>query len=110
MARKIKKYKDNPKNGKVYVVKNGRRKEVKPKKKKKKLNKTYLTYIRSKKWKDKRLSFILLMKAAKSYCCDICGSISGLDVHHLTYERFMDEDLYDLQLLCRKCHKKVHAK
>lgn len=31
----------------------------------------------------------------------------NLDVHHLTYDRFGREELDDLVLLCRDCHKEV---
>lgn len=45
-------------------------------------------------------------------CCERCERKKepGIryDVHHLTYERFGDEWLIDLQLLCEDCHRFVH--
>jgi len=39
-------------------------------------------------------------------CCEICGSIENLEIHHKNYTR----DIRDIQLLCRKCHGKMKRK
>jgi len=41
--------------------------------------------------------------------CAQCGETKGeLHVHHLTYERFGNESLQDLQVLCKTCHLGHH--
>lgn len=70
----------------------------------------YIKYIKSKEWKQKRIEFYdFLIKSGIEIECDICGSKKCLDVHHMTYNNFKNEDLYDLQLLCRKCHQLKHC-
>lgn len=71
---------------------------------KKKFNPKYIEYLKSEKWKKKRL-MALIHYGGK---CAKCGYSKRLDVHHLTYKRFGKELLADLQLLCRKCHDEVH--
>lgn len=72
----------------------------------KKLSKQYYKYIRSVEWSLKR-------KEALSHHgskCKACGSNERLEVHHLTYERFGNELMKDLMILCRSCHELTHAK
>lgn len=40
--------------------------------------------------------------------CKACGSMKRLDVHHLNYLRLWKERITDVEILCRKCHKKEH--
>lgn len=44
-------------------------------------------------------------------CCQSChkNPRTGLDIHHLTYERIGRESLEDVQILCKKCHTKADA-
>ena len=43
------------------------------------------------------------------YRCEKCGATKRLEVHHLTYERFGGgETMADLQVLCERCHDKIH--
>ena len=37
-------------------------------------------------------------------CCEICGSIENLEIHHIEY---INKEAY-VQLLCRSCHKSLH--
>jgi hypothetical protein len=42
--------------------------------------------------------------------CQPCGNSQGpLDVHHNSYERYGDELLEDLVVLCRSCHEHYHG-
>ena len=70
-----------------------------------KTTKKYLKYLKSKKWATKK-NIILAIKGHK---CAICGDTENIDVHHLTYERIFNEDIEDLEPVCRKCHKKIHS-
>lgn len=71
----------------------------------KKLSKNYLDYIHSEQWRLKR------REALKhyGYRCSNCGTKKRLDVHHLTYDRFKNERLSDLMILCRPCHDLAHS-
>ncbi|MDP8926415.1 MAG: hypothetical protein M3M97_05800 [Actinomycetota bacterium] len=46
--------------------------------------------------------------------CQVCGTHSAgdnpLDAHHNNYDRFGDELLVDLVVLCRRCHYHYHEK
>ncbi len=61
----------------------------------------YDRYMRSAAWQAKRKERLEI----DGYKCAVCGSIVGLDVHHLTYERFENEDaLNDLLTACERHH------
>lgn len=73
----------------------------------------YEGYLQSKKWRDLRHRKLVY----ENFTCKHCGYSPlinaveiPLDVHHLTYERFENEDWDDLIVLCRECHKKFHEK
>ena len=40
-------------------------------------------------------------------CCEICGSDQNVDVHHIDGNP-QNNDLSNLQRLCRKCHYRIH--
>lgn len=43
--------------------------------------------------------------------CWICGKLSTLLLHHITYENLYKEELYkDVYILCFDCHTRVHFK
>ncbi len=42
------------------------------------------------------------------YCCEICQSDKPCDTHHIDFRKD-NHDLANLQVLCRKCHKALHA-
>lgn len=60
----------------------------------------YTNYCRSLKWKQ--LKFKILKRDC--FQCVICKSKKDLRLHHLTYERVGNENLEDLQTLCKDCH------
>jgi len=39
--------------------------------------------------------------------CYVCGVLTALELHHLTYERYGHERLEDCILLCERCHLEV---
>lgn len=59
--------------------------------------------MRSPAWLKKRLERIEKDK----FRCRTCWSKELLEVHHLTYDRFSNEDLDDLITLCHDCHEAV---
>lgn len=71
-------------------------------------------YLSSRHWRTLRKQKISSLRGM----CENCGkhltlyggSLTFLDVHHLTYERIWHERLNDLEVLCRACHQKEHKK
>jgi len=63
----------------------------------------YEEYIASAAWRKKRQERLVISK----FKCAACGSGQNLDVHHLTYARFLNEDMADLLPLCRTHHDAV---
>ena len=68
----------------------------------KKGNPEYDRYIHSTEWRSKADARLEM----DSHVCQVCGG-AATDVHHLTYDRFSNEDMGDLVSLCRRCHKKA---
>lgn len=70
------------------------------------LSAEYFAYMRSPEWKAKRDTVIYL----KGTICRLCkqDSIIEPDVHHMTYERFGNEHMDDLIVVCRPCHDRIH--
>lgn len=60
----------------------------------------YIQYINSPEWREKRL----LALERDNYICQICG-VPAKEVHHLTYEHFKNEYIFELVSLCLNCHK-----
>jgi len=73
--------------------------------KKKNFKQAYHEYLKSDKWKQKRLERLKL----DNFTCQNCGNKSGrLDVHHTTYATVFNESIYDIITLCNPCHFKLH--
>lgn len=64
----------------------------------------YETYLSSTTWKSIRRQVL----ARDGYRCQRCGGRTGLQIHHLTYERRGRESLSDLTVLCDHCHSRAH--
>ena len=69
--------------------------------------KGYSNHMHSERWKDIKRT---LRSKFGNRCqtCNDSGERFILHAHHRTYERFGQERLEDLTLLCDCCHKKVH--
>lgn len=66
---------------------------------------TYKEYIsKSPQWKRKRKW--AMRKLGKK--CNRCGSTHNITVHHVSYRRLFNEQLEDLEILCRGCHANEH--
>ncbi len=65
-------------------------------------NQAYEKYIHSTAWRDKANQRL----AMDNHICQVCGETAS-DVHHLTYDRFGNEEMSDVVSLCRKCHQKA---
>ena len=66
----------------------------------------YQQYLNSKEWALKKKEVLF----RDDYCCQLCGEVENLNVHHLTYSRVGDEALFDLVTFCRSCHEIEHGK
>lgn len=64
----------------------------------------YSRYINSHLWKRTKAKIL----ARDNHKCQICGNRGLLHVHHLTYDRFSNENDSDLITLCPDCHDLVH--
>lgn len=60
----------------------------------------YRTYLDSVAWEKRRARMI----AVAGHRCQSCGATTGLEVHHLTYNRLGEERDSDLEVLCPPCH------
>lgn len=67
----------------------------------------YYAYLASPAWGAVRARIF----ASRLRQCEKCHAFGCvLDVHHKSYERFGRELDSDLEILCRECHEKEHAK
>jgi len=69
---------------------------------------TYLKYMRSSAWANKKSEFRLANKNNRA--CYVCNRIGTPDrhIHHRSYERFGNEDLNDLVAVHQNCHSYIH--
>lgn len=67
-------------------------------------NTNYREYIVSELWFAKRREAFKI----KGLSCEACGVQERLHVHHGTYERLGTEEMGDLFILCKPCHKGLH--
>jgi hypothetical protein len=69
-----------------------------------KVNEEYKQYIESPEWQAKRTERLKI----DNFTCQRCGSTRGLQVHHINYTRFKNENVYeDLITLCFRCHAEI---
>jgi 5-methylcytosine-specific restriction endonuclease McrA len=66
----------------------------------------HAAYLQTDAWKSKRAKVI---KRANGIC-EGCLEQPATQVHHLTYEHWTNELLYELVAICRDCHMKAHDK
>lgn len=64
----------------------------------------YNVYLKSDHWRSTRLKVLQF----SNFKCNGCRSSSMLNVHHLTYKNLGHEEMNDLMVLCRDCHKLIH--
>lgn len=73
----------------------------------------YKIYIKSEPWKVIREMCLI----RSGFMCEKCGKMgkqvggdASLHVHHRHYLNFGCEDMEDLMVLCKQCHKMEHRK
>lgn len=67
----------------------------------------YHKYLKSDEWKSKK-DTLISQRGLKCERCDKNLVNFTFDIHHLTYKNIFNEQLEDLQILCRPCHERVH--
>jgi hypothetical protein len=63
-------------------------------------------YLTSSQWRMKRK----LVLDRCHYVCEGCGMQSAVEAHHLTYDNWKREFLFELVGLCAGCHARVHGR
>lgn len=66
----------------------------------------YKEYLNSDNWRK------IKSKALDYYgnSCVLCGVNTNISVHHRNYKNLYKETVFDLVVLCNRCHKFVHQK
>ena len=64
-------------------------------------------YLLSEHWNN--LKIRLFFSLGEKRCCK-CGFNKYIEVHHINYKNIYDVLLSDLEVLCRRCHKREHKK
>lgn len=62
-------------------------------------------YYQSEEWRAVRQR---VMQRARNVCEGCCNS-PAVEVHHMTYENFGKEFLWELRAVCKPCHERYHA-
>lgn len=62
-------------------------------------------YLKTSAWRELRVKVL----ERDNYICCRCKTNPATEVHHKTYERWMEELLTDLESLCEICHEAHHA-
>jgi 5-methylcytosine-specific restriction endonuclease McrA len=65
-------------------------------------------YRLTQEWQAKRTQALSRAGYRCQTCSRRCGEVR-MDVHHNTYERYGDESIYDLVVLCEACHELFHG-
>jgi hypothetical protein len=68
-------------------------------------HRAHAEYLLSPAWRKRR-------KMVLQRCwpvCEGCGLQVPCEVHHLTYEHWRAEFLFELVGLCRECHERIHG-
>jgi len=61
-------------------------------------------YLKSDIWKAKRIKRIKHDK----YICQGCLEAEAVQVHHLSYNHWQNEFMFELISVCEDCHEKIH--
>jgi len=68
-------------------------------------HKKYEAYLASEAWQERRR----LVFARAGGVCEGCRTRKATQVHHLSYQHFGDEFLFELVAICNECHSRIHA-
>lgn len=60
-------------------------------------------YLNSVQWKEKRDQVL----KRDNYLCQACRKNRATQVHHLSYDHWMHEPLFELVSICQNCHERI---
>ena len=60
-------------------------------------------YLRSPEWKERRMKVL----RRDGYMCQACLQNPATQVHHLSYDHWGHEPLFELTSICKPCHDKI---
>jgi hypothetical protein len=63
-------------------------------------------YLLTDKWQEKREAVL----AREDNLCQGCRSALAVHIHHLSYENWGDELLFQLVAVCQDCHQRAHKR
>lgn len=61
-------------------------------------------YLKSQAWRARRTAVLARAKGI----CEGCAGAVATQVHHLTYEHWKNEFLWELVAICEDCHERIH--
>lgn len=61
-------------------------------------------YLRTPEWRKRRAAVLLRSNGL----CEGCREAGATEVHHLTYDNWKAEFLFELVALCHDCHERLH--
>jgi len=64
-------------------------------------------YLLSEHWNNLKIRLFFSIGGKR---CHKCGFDKYIEVHHINYKNIYDVLLSDLEVLCRRCHKREHKK
>jgi hypothetical protein len=65
-------------------------------------------YYQSWQWQKKRKFRLQINDRIHFGLCEVCSDNKATEVHHVTYDRFGNEWLFDLSAICLPCHQSFH--
>jgi hypothetical protein len=68
--------------------------------------KEHQQYLKTPQWQDMRLKVL----KRDDYTCQGCLENPATEVHHITYDNWKNEFMFELMSLCRECHSRFHKK
>jgi hypothetical protein len=80
--------------------------DVTTKKDKPNRRKEHQQYLKTSQWQDMRLKVL----KRDDYTCQGCLENPATEVHHITYDNWKNEFMFELMSLCRECHSRFHKK
>ena len=66
-----------------------------------------VTYLKSAYWYTLKQERLVIA----NHCCEVCGSINQLNLHHQVYSRLGWDDIDDVRIVCggsNGCHQAIH--
>jgi 5-methylcytosine-specific restriction endonuclease McrA len=63
----------------------------------------YNNYLKTTEWQERRKEVLI----RDNYLCQACLKARATQVHHLSYDHWGQEPLFELVAICNECHEKI---